>query len=158
MRIESKAGFEVRARLPQVTVFELVTAGPKQDQINDEVHKKFLEIGHLIEERCREFAVEGEVTAYHPGPVVTTFEFKPSAGVERNAKWEIEVLYGVHNIRSHQVCMPVDPAAAFSDKNVRLALAPTNPKDFHTLAMEMAYESSPTSYCRRVPFSRTWSA
>ncbi len=60
----------------------LLTEGPKQDQINDEVHKKFLEIGHLIEDRCREFAVEGEVTAYHPGPVVTTFEFKPSAGVK----------------------------------------------------------------------------
>jgi len=60
----------------------LLAAGPKQDQINDEVHKKFLEIGHLIEERCREFSVEGEVTAYHPGPVVTTFEFKPSAGVK----------------------------------------------------------------------------
>jgi DNA segregation ATPase FtsK/SpoIIIE, S-DNA-T family len=60
----------------------LLTPGPKQDQVNDEVHKKFLEIGHLIEERCREFSVEGEVTAYHPGPVVTTFEFKPSAGVK----------------------------------------------------------------------------
>jgi len=65
--------------LPPVS---LLAEGPKQDQINDEVHKKFLEIGHLIEERCREFAVEGEVTAYHPGPVVTTFEFKPSAGVK----------------------------------------------------------------------------
>jgi S-DNA-T family DNA segregation ATPase FtsK/SpoIIIE len=60
----------------------LLTPGPKQDQINDDVHKKFLEIGRLIEDRCREFAVEGEVTAYHPGPVVTTFEFKPSAGVK----------------------------------------------------------------------------
>jgi S-DNA-T family DNA segregation ATPase FtsK/SpoIIIE len=60
----------------------LLTEGPKQDTINDEVHKKFLEIGHLIEARCGEFAVEGEVTAYHPGPVVTTFEFKPSAGVK----------------------------------------------------------------------------
>jgi carbonic anhydrase len=58
--------------------------------------------------------------------------------VERNGKWEIEVLYGVHNIRSHQVCMPVDPVAPFADKNVRLAHAPANPKDFHTLAMEMA--------------------
>jgi S-DNA-T family DNA segregation ATPase FtsK/SpoIIIE len=61
---------------------DLLTAGPKQDTINDEVHKKFLEIGHLIEDRCREFSVEGEITAYHPGPVVTTFEFKPSAGVK----------------------------------------------------------------------------
>jgi DNA segregation ATPase FtsK/SpoIIIE, S-DNA-T family len=69
----------VHELLPEV---DLLTPGPKQDQINDEVHKKFLEIGHLIEERCREFAVEGEVTAYHPGPVVTTFEFKPSAGVK----------------------------------------------------------------------------
>jgi len=60
----------------------LLTFGPKLDQINDDVHKKFLEIGRLIEARCREFAVEGEVTAYHPGPVVTTFEFKPSAGVK----------------------------------------------------------------------------
>ena len=60
----------------------LLSVGAKQDQVNDEVHKKYLEIGRLIEERCREFAVEGEVTAYHPGPVVTTFEFKPSAGVK----------------------------------------------------------------------------
>ncbi len=66
----------------QLPPVNLLTAGPKQDQINDDVHKKFLEIGHLIEDRCREFAVEGEVTAYHPGPVVTTFEFKPSAGVK----------------------------------------------------------------------------
>jgi DNA segregation ATPase FtsK/SpoIIIE, S-DNA-T family len=61
---------------------DLLTAGPKQDTINDDVHKRFLDIGHLIEERCREFSVDGEVTAYHPGPVVTTFEFKPSAGVK----------------------------------------------------------------------------
>ncbi|HEX3580920.1 MAG TPA: DNA translocase FtsK [Thermoanaerobaculia bacterium] len=69
----------INEELPPVS---LLKEGPKQDTINDEVHKKFLEIGHLIEERCREFAVEGEVTAYHPGPVVTTFEFKPSAGVK----------------------------------------------------------------------------
>src|SRR4051812_45146201 len=55
---------------------DLLTAGPKQDTINDDVHKRFLDIGHLIEERCKEFSVDGEVTAYHPGPVVTTFEFK----------------------------------------------------------------------------------
>jgi carbonic anhydrase len=58
--------------------------------------------------------------------------------VERNAHWEIEVLYGVHNIRNHQVCMPVDPAAPRSDENVHLAFAPTNPKEFHSLAIRMA--------------------
>jgi DNA segregation ATPase FtsK/SpoIIIE, S-DNA-T family len=60
----------------------LLSEAPKQNQINDDVHKKFLEVGRLIEERCREFSVDGEVTAYHPGPVVTTFEFKPGAAVK----------------------------------------------------------------------------
>ncbi len=36
----------------------------------------------LLEEKCREFAVEGSVVQIHPGPVVTTFEFKPDAGVK----------------------------------------------------------------------------
>lgn len=58
--------------------------------------------------------------------------------VERNAKWEIEVVYGVHNIRNHQVCMPVDPTAPPSNENVKLAHAPSNPRDFHTLAVQMA--------------------
>jgi len=58
--------------------------------------------------------------------------------VERNAKWEIDVLYGVHNIRNHQVCIPVNPNAPRSDDNVRLAHAPTNPSEFHDLAIEMA--------------------
>ncbi|HET8797273.1 MAG TPA: DNA translocase FtsK 4TM domain-containing protein, partial [Thermoanaerobaculia bacterium] len=73
---------EVRLTHDLLPPMDLLIEGPKQDTINDEVHKKYLEIGRLIEDRCREFSVEGEVTAYHPGPVVTTFEFKPSAGVK----------------------------------------------------------------------------
>jgi DNA segregation ATPase FtsK/SpoIIIE, S-DNA-T family len=73
---------ETRPSHDLVPTVNLLNLGPKQDQLSEDVHKKFLEIGRLIEERCREFAVEGEVTAYHPGPVVTTFEFKPSAGVK----------------------------------------------------------------------------
>jgi S-DNA-T family DNA segregation ATPase FtsK/SpoIIIE len=73
---------EIKLTHDALPSMNLLIEGPKQDTINDEVHKKFLEIGHLIEARCREFSVEGEVTAYHPGPVVTTFEFKPSAGVK----------------------------------------------------------------------------
>lgn len=73
---------EIKLTHDQLPPVNLLTEGPKQNTINDDVHKKFLEIGRLIEERCGEFSVEGEVTAYHPGPVVTTFEFKPSAGVK----------------------------------------------------------------------------
>ena len=35
-----------------------------------------------IEEKAREFEVEGTVHQIHPGPVVTTFEFKPEPGVK----------------------------------------------------------------------------
>jgi S-DNA-T family DNA segregation ATPase FtsK/SpoIIIE len=35
-----------------------------------------------IEEKTREFEVEGTVQQIHPGPVVTTFEFKPEPGVK----------------------------------------------------------------------------
>jgi S-DNA-T family DNA segregation ATPase FtsK/SpoIIIE len=79
---ETPAKRETRLTHDYLPPVDLLTAGPKQDTINDDVHKRFLDIGHLIEDRCREFAVDGEVTAYHPGPVVTTFEFKPSAGVK----------------------------------------------------------------------------
>ena len=36
----------------------------------------------MIEQRTREFDVEGVVQQIHPGPVVTTFEFKPEPGVK----------------------------------------------------------------------------
>ena len=39
-----------------------------------------MEGARLLEEKCREFAVEGTVVQIH-GPVVTTYEFKPDAGV-----------------------------------------------------------------------------
>ncbi len=34
--------------------------------------------------KCEEFAVSGQVTQINPGPVVTTYEFKPQAGVKYN--------------------------------------------------------------------------
>src|SRR4051812_44104001 len=71
--------------------------------------------------------------------------------VERTAKWEIEVLYGVHNIRNHQVCMPVDPTAPRSDENVHLARAPTNPKEFQALAVQMAQILKPSGNARPGP-------
>jgi S-DNA-T family DNA segregation ATPase FtsK/SpoIIIE len=35
-----------------------------------------------IEQKCEEFDVKGRVTQINPGPVVTTFEFKPEAGIK----------------------------------------------------------------------------
>jgi DNA segregation ATPase FtsK/SpoIIIE, S-DNA-T family len=43
-----------------------------------------VETGRQIAEKCAEFGVEGEVVEYHPGPVVTTYEFRPAAGIKVN--------------------------------------------------------------------------
>jgi S-DNA-T family DNA segregation ATPase FtsK/SpoIIIE len=40
------------------------------------------ERARLLAEKAREFEVEGTVQQIHPGPVVTTFEFKPEPGVK----------------------------------------------------------------------------
>ncbi len=40
-----------------------------------------------IEAKCLEFDVQGRVTQINPGPVVTTFEFKPEAGMEAGIKY-----------------------------------------------------------------------
>jgi S-DNA-T family DNA segregation ATPase FtsK/SpoIIIE len=46
--------------------------------------KALAETGRLIAAKCAEFGVEGEITEYHPGPVVTTYEFRPAAGIKVN--------------------------------------------------------------------------
>jgi S-DNA-T family DNA segregation ATPase FtsK/SpoIIIE len=53
---------------------------PKAERKVDE--RELMESARLLEEKCREFSVEGAVVQIHPGPVVTTFEFKPDAGVK----------------------------------------------------------------------------
>jgi DNA segregation ATPase FtsK/SpoIIIE, S-DNA-T family len=53
---------------------------PAPQQGEDE--KELLARARQITEKLREFSLEGSVVAIHPGPVVTTFEFKPEAGVK----------------------------------------------------------------------------
>ena len=53
---------------------------PKGERKIDE--RELMDLARQLEEKCREFSVEGQVAQIHPGPVVTTFEFKPEAGVK----------------------------------------------------------------------------
>ena len=53
---------------------------PKAERKIDE--RELMEGARLLEDKCREFSVEGAVVQIHPGPVVTTYEFKPDAGVK----------------------------------------------------------------------------
>jgi len=47
-----------------------------------ESEQELLERARQITDKLQEFAIYGQVVAVHPGPVVTTFEFKPEAGVK----------------------------------------------------------------------------
>jgi S-DNA-T family DNA segregation ATPase FtsK/SpoIIIE len=62
--------------LPPLTLLD----PPKAERKIDE--RELMDSARLLEEKCREFSVEGSVVQIHPGPVVTTFEFKPDAGVK----------------------------------------------------------------------------
>jgi S-DNA-T family DNA segregation ATPase FtsK/SpoIIIE len=44
--------------------------------------KELVEKARLLTAKLQEFGVGGSVVAIHPGPVITTFEFKPDAGVK----------------------------------------------------------------------------
>ncbi len=44
--------------------------------------EELLEEARVLVEKCGEFGVDGNVTQINPGPVVTTFEFKPDSGVK----------------------------------------------------------------------------
>ncbi|MEQ1575269.1 MAG: DNA translocase FtsK 4TM domain-containing protein, partial [Vicinamibacterales bacterium] len=62
--------------LPPASLLDPAKAEHKIDE------RALMESARQLEEKCREFSVEGQVAQIHPGPVVTTFEFKPDAGVK----------------------------------------------------------------------------
>jgi S-DNA-T family DNA segregation ATPase FtsK/SpoIIIE len=49
---------------------------------NEVDEAELMERARQLSEKCAEFDVRGSVTQIHPGPVVTTFEFKPDAGIK----------------------------------------------------------------------------
>ncbi len=68
----SRGGFQ----LPSL---DLLPQAEEQAPVNAAVLE---EKARVLVERCAEFGVNGEVVEIHPGPVVTTFEFRPEPGVK----------------------------------------------------------------------------
>ena len=63
-------------RLPSPSLLQFAERGQKLDE------SELKECARAIEQKCAEFDVAGHVTQINPGPVVTTFEFKPEAGIK----------------------------------------------------------------------------
>ena len=57
----------------------LLHEGERGQKLDEEELKQR---ARAIEAKCQEFDVQGRVTQINPGPVVTTFEFKPEAGIK----------------------------------------------------------------------------
>jgi S-DNA-T family DNA segregation ATPase FtsK/SpoIIIE len=63
-------------RLPSPS---LLREGERSQKLDEDELK---ERARAIEAKCLEFDIQGRVTLINPGPVVTTFEFKPEAGIK----------------------------------------------------------------------------
>ncbi|HXT87230.1 MAG TPA: DNA translocase FtsK, partial [Verrucomicrobiae bacterium] len=57
----------------------LLRAGDRGERMTESELKEY---ARAIEQKCAEFDVAGHVTQINPGPVVTTFELKPEAGIK----------------------------------------------------------------------------
>ncbi len=58
---------------------DLLRTAPLTEKIDEDDLK---ECAHAIEQKCQEFDIGGRITQINPGPVVTTYELKPEAGIK----------------------------------------------------------------------------
>jgi S-DNA-T family DNA segregation ATPase FtsK/SpoIIIE len=80
--------------------FTLLDLGAPSEQIDkNELYEKKMR----IEEKLKEFRVEGEVKEYHPGPVITTYEFYPNPGIKvsqvANLSEDLSLALGAESVR-----------------------------------------------------------
>jgi S-DNA-T family DNA segregation ATPase FtsK/SpoIIIE len=75
----STANERTRSRRFELPPIDLLNAGENPFPVNE---SDLMEEARRISEKCAEFDVNGSITQIHPGPVVTTFEFKPDAGIK----------------------------------------------------------------------------
>ena len=68
-----------QAQLPSLDLLD--TPSHTEEGQNEE---ELLEQASFLEQKLREFGVEGEVVQVSPGPVITMYEFAPAAGVKVN--------------------------------------------------------------------------
>jgi S-DNA-T family DNA segregation ATPase FtsK/SpoIIIE len=54
----------------------------RADERTDIDAEELKTLAQVLTDKCAEFDVTGQVTQINPGPVVTTFEFKPEAGIK----------------------------------------------------------------------------
>jgi S-DNA-T family DNA segregation ATPase FtsK/SpoIIIE len=77
-RVKTGAGVSDPADYKLPAMDFLNAAPPRHEQADEEL----LQIATRVAEKCKEFNVTGQIKHICPGPVVTTYEFKPDPGVK----------------------------------------------------------------------------
>ena len=67
---------------PQLPSLDLLEAPLETEEGQSE--EELMEQARFLEQKLREFGVEGEIVQVSPGPVITMYEFAPAAGVKVN--------------------------------------------------------------------------
>jgi S-DNA-T family DNA segregation ATPase FtsK/SpoIIIE len=106
--------------------------------------RELMDSARLLEEKCREFSVEGSVVQIHPGPVVTTFELKPDAGVKYSK---------VTNL-SDDLCLAMQAESILIDRipgkstvGIQIPNAVREQISLRELLESEAYRRSPSKLC-----------
>jgi S-DNA-T family DNA segregation ATPase FtsK/SpoIIIE len=63
----------------QYPPFTLLEPGKPAEKVNQ---AELFDKKRRIEEKLKEFGIEGEVREYHPGPIITTYEYFPAPGIK----------------------------------------------------------------------------
>ncbi len=88
----------------QFPPFSLLDPGVPSEKIDKaELYEK----KQRIESKLKEFGVEGEVREYHPGPVITTYEFYPAPGIKvsqvANLSEELSLALEAESVRIQRI-------------------------------------------------------
>ncbi len=88
-------------QFPPLNLLDVGKAAEKIDK-NELYEKK-----HAIEEKLNEFKVEGEVREYHPGPILTTYEYYPRPGIKvsqvANLSEDLSLALGAESVRIQRI-------------------------------------------------------
>lgn len=88
----------------QFPPYSLLDPGKPQEKIDK---YELFDKKQRIEEKLKEFRVEGEVREYHPGPVITTYEFYPYPGIKvsqvANLSEDLSLALGAESVRIQRI-------------------------------------------------------
>jgi S-DNA-T family DNA segregation ATPase FtsK/SpoIIIE len=84
--------------------FNLLDPGKESEQIDkNELYEK----KQVIEEKLQEFRIEGEVKEYHPGPIITTYEYYPHPGIKvsqiASCSEDLSLALGAESVRIQRI-------------------------------------------------------